>query len=130
MRFARPPRRRATESVVPMINVVFLLLIFFMMTARIAPPPPFEMTLPIADATQPLSEERTLYLSADGDAALSGLLGDQAWQALAAQGMQGGGDAPLTIRADADLPASQLAAILSRLAGLGITSVDLAIRIP
>ncbi|TMV56360.1 biopolymer transporter ExbD, partial [Thioclava sp. BHET1] len=30
MRFAEPPRKPRTESIVPMINVVFLLLIFFL----------------------------------------------------------------------------------------------------
>ena len=126
MKFARPNRRRMTESVVPMINVVFLLLIFFMMSARIAPPPPFDMTLPVAAHDAPLDEKMTLYLSAEGVAGLGGQTGAQAWAALAAADKQTG----LTLRGDAQLPAPQLASVLARLARLGFASVDLALRAP
>ncbi|MFC6760361.1 ExbD/TolR family protein [Sulfitobacter porphyrae] len=112
------------SSVVPMINVVFLLLIFFMMTARIAPPPPFEMTLPASDSETPLEETATLYLGRDGVLWFRGAEGAQAWTML-------GGHDPnekLTLRGDAQASATALAGVLRRLAGMGITSVELALR--
>ena len=122
MRFARRARRRLPESVVPMINVVFLLLVFFLLTARIAPAPPFDVTLPDADATTPPEAERILHLGADGTLALEDARGAAVWAAL------GDGTGSLTVRADADLPAAELARILSRLAAAGITDVTLTVR--
>jgi biopolymer transport protein ExbD len=109
-----------------MINVVFLLLIFFMMTARIVPSPPFDLTLPNAVSGDDLAEETTLYLSADGLAAFGGHVQDKAWAAIAAAPPI----ARLAIRADAGLPAHELASVLTRLAGLGVTAFDLAVQQP
>ncbi|CUH67337.1 protein TolR [Thalassovita gelatinovora] len=126
MQFKRPSRRRTTESVVPMINVVFLLLIFFMMSARIAPAPPFDLTLPTAVQNAALEEDRALYLSADGAVGFQGLLGAKAWAALGVLDKT----QELTVRADADLPAPMLAAVLAKLAAMGISSASLALRAP
>ncbi len=122
MRFARPPRRARPESVVPMINVVFLLLIFFLMTAEIAPPPPFELALPEAEAEGRRGDEAVLTL-AEGRAVYAGAEGAAAWAALAS-------DAPrrLTIRADAAMPAAELAAALTRLSAIGVAETELAVR--
>jgi biopolymer transport protein ExbD len=122
MRFARPPRRPRPESVVPMINVVFLLLIFFLMTAEIAAPPPFELALPEAEAPDRTEDAAVLAL-AEGEAAFAGARGAAAWAALAEAA-----PARLTLRADADMPAAELAAALARLAALGIGPVELAVR--
>ena len=126
MQFARTPRRRPSESVVPMINVVFLLLIFFMMSARIAPPPPFDLTLPATAQDAPLREEVSIYLSSTGKIAVQGVEGDAAWAQLntldTAQSV--------TLRADAALPAPALAKTLSRLAGAGFANIVLAVRAP
>ena len=126
MRFTAPRRRQAPESVVPMINVVFLLLIFFMMSATIMPAPPFDLTLPQTQSQGDVTGDLTLYLSADGSAAFDGLLGDAAWEGLAARAT----DAPLTIRADAGLATSALAQTLARLAEIGQAEVELVIRNP
>ena len=126
MRFARPPARRRGEAVVPMINVVFLLLIFFMMSATIAPAPPFDLALPRAEGAGEAPADRALYLAADGALSYAGAEGAAAWEALAAQPP----DAPLVVRADAALPAPQLAALLTRLAGAGIPEVSLTVRRP
>ncbi len=123
MRFATPSRRRPTESIVPMINVVFLLLIFFMMTARIAPPRPFDLTPPQAESERALDRQRVLYLSKQGELAFGPLLGDAVWPALSAAG-----HGPLILRADLELPAPVLAKTLGRLAAVGITEVTLAVR--
>ena len=110
------PRRRPAEAIVPMINVVFLLLIFFLMTAEIAPQ---------AAAQDEAAPEHILFLAADGTPSYGGTTGGAAWQALAGRA---GGNAPLLIRADTDLPAATLARVMSRLAGLRITDVTLATR--
>jgi len=122
MRFARPARRRLPESVVPMINVVFLLLVFFLLTAQIAPAPPFEVSLPEAATTTPPEAERVLHLGADGTPALGEARGADVWAALAT------GEGRLTVRADADLPAADMARILSRLSAAGVADVTLTVR--
>lgn len=127
MRFARPPRRRLAESVVPMINVVFLLLIFFMMSARIAPAPPFELSLPVSESDAALLEEDvTLYVSAEGTLGFRGVVEADAWTALQTVDKE----QRLSIRADADLPSPKLAKVLAQLADIGIESVDLAVGNP
>lgn len=126
MRFTRPPRRRFAESVVPMINVVFLLLIFFMMSARIAPAPPFELSLPVSQSETALEEDMTLYISSENVVGFRGATDAEAWAALRA--VETG--RRLTIRADAELSTPELAAVLSRLAGIGMGAVDLAVRKP
>ena len=125
MRFSRPRPPRALDAAVPMINVVFLLLIFFMMATRIAPPAPFEITLPQTPAETPLTGEDVLHIAADGTLGFRGLQGDASLTAL-----EGGAPERLILRADAALPAPQLAQLLTRLASFGVTSVDLAIRTP
>ena len=126
MRFSQPPARPKAESIVPMINVVFLLLIFFMMTARITQPAPFDVTSPEAQSDQEPQDISTLYVAADGQLGLNGQRGDAVWDALAL--LPDGG--PLTLRADAALPARDLSRILTRLAGVGITAVDLVVAQP
>jgi biopolymer transport protein ExbD len=107
-----------------MINVVFLLLIFFMMTARIAPAPPFDLKLPQGESEEAVADTATLYVSAAGMIALDGQTGEDAWAALET----GGSAEQVTIRADADLPAQDLAAILSRLARAGVAQFSLVVR--
>ena len=108
----RPPHRRtAPEPVVAMINVVFLLLIFFLMTAQISAPAPFEIVLPRARGGDP-GQAATLYLSASGDLAFLDLRGEAALRDAATH-------TPLTVQADARLPAQRLAEVLARLARAG-----------
>ena len=126
MRFPAPRSRPRSESDVPMINVVFLLLIFFMISSELAPAPPFDVRPPEAageDDAAPRADD-TLHLSADGEIAWGELRGDAAILGLA------GRDAasPLVLRADAAVPATEVAALLRRLAGIGIADVTLATR--
>ncbi|WP_417723842.1 ExbD/TolR family protein [Salipiger sp.] len=111
------PRRPRPEPVVPMINVVFLLLIFFLMTAEIAPPQPFPVAPPVAsgDMSEPAP---ALFVSADGQIAFGAERGSDALAAATRAG-------PVTLRADAALPATELAGILARLGALGAGSVAL-----
>tara|TARA_R110002167_G_scaffold346596_2_gene557341 strand:+ start:53882 stop:54265 length:384 start_codon:yes stop_codon:yes gene_type:complete len=126
MQFSKPRARPKADSIVPMINVVFLLLIFFMMTARITQPAPFDVTPPKAQSEQEPQDAATLYVAADGQLGLDGQSGDTVWDALAL--LPDG--APLTLRADAALPARDLSRILARLADAGITAVDLVVARP
>ena len=126
MRFSMPPRRSASESVVPMINVVFLLLIFFMMSATIMPAPPFDVSLPETDAQIAVAGKMDIYVSASGEVSFQGALNDAAWAVLAAQPAVN----TVTLRADADLSAQKLARVVSRLARIGHTQIEIAIRVP
>jgi biopolymer transport protein ExbD len=119
MRFDAPRPVRPREPVVPMINVVFLLLIFFLMAASIAPPEPFAVTLPVAAGEDPGVPGEVLFLGADGGLALGAARDEAVFAALA------GHDGALEIRADAGLPAAALAALLPRLAAVGVAEATL-----
>ena len=124
MRFGpQTPVRQPRENVVPMINVVFLLLIFFMLAAQLSPPDPFEIAPPDGDAAEALPDEAALFVSASGDLAFGEARGDAVFALLQARGE----DAPLPVRADADLPAGTLAALLPRLAAAGVSDIALAV---
>lgn len=124
MEFSLPERRRQSEPALPMINVVFLLLIFFLMSAQIVTPPPFEVTPPTARSSGAPQEDVVLHISADGAVALADAGGPDVWQALTA--IPAKDRSALLIRADAALPAAELAGILSRLAGIGFAQIQLA----
>ncbi len=121
-----PPRRRPrTESIVPMINVVFLLLIFFLMTSRLAQPEPFEVTPPNADLEAESKADQTLYIDATGKLHFDGAEGEAALAMLAASSA----NAPVVVlRADARLEARTLAGILTKLAAAGLSRAELVVR--
>ncbi|MDX2482118.1 MAG: biopolymer transporter ExbD [Pseudodonghicola sp.] len=121
-----PPRRSPPrESVVPMINVVFLLLVFFLMTSQIAPPDPVEVAPPISVGGAPVDHGTRLFVGADGIARLDGISGDAALAALAARDPDSD---PVILAADAEVPAATIARLMRRLAGLGLTRVELSVQ--
>lgn len=120
MDFATAPRRARSESIIPMINVVFLLLIFFLMTAQIVPPAPIEVSPPLAAGEELEADPGALYLAANGDMAFGAARGAEVFAALGARGAE-----PLVIWADARLEAGTLAAVMPKLAALGIVDVQL-----
>lgn len=125
MTFDPPPRPARGENIVPMINIVFLLLIFFLLTATIAPPDLFPVTPPEAEGvTAQLPPGTPLHVSADGALALGPLRDEEALAALAGHGV------PLVLRADAALPGSELASLLTRLSALGVNEIDLTVSTP
>lgn len=131
MEFPAPKRRTRSESIVPMINVVFLLLIFFLMTAQIAPPEPFDVTPPRADTGAPAQGPLTLYLSPEGTPGFGDTRGDEALTALAqamaqscAQPCEPSGR-EILLRADAQSPATALTRLMPQLAAMGLTRVQL-----
>lgn len=119
MRLDSPRPARPRENVVPMINVVFLLLIFFLMTAVIAPPEPFGVALPRAAGGDTPAPGATLFVGPDGALAYGQARGAAVFDALA------GHDGVLEIRADAALPAEELARLLPRLASAGVADIAL-----
>ncbi|MFV1465837.1 MULTISPECIES: ExbD/TolR family protein [unclassified Phaeobacter] len=118
-----PPRRMRTESIVPMINVVFLLLIFFLMTSRLAQPDPFEVTPPAAALEGEPTSDAVLFIDATGRLNFDGHEGTAALSRLAdASGKT------IQLRADARLPATELARILRQLAAAGLSRAELVVR--
>ncbi len=135
MDFSDTPRRSAQENLLPMINVVFLLLIFFLISARLTPPEPFSVTPPQATAVAEAEGAFTLYIGADGQMGYHDTMGDAAFVSLEAALAAYCADAAcaadlpiLTLRADAALPAARLAALLPRLAGLGVAKLELVVE--
>jgi len=122
MDFATPRRRRPSEAIVPMINVVFLLLIFFLMSAQITPPAPFDVTLPESASDNAARPADTLYMDAEGRLAFNAARGSAVYDAIAARAVP---DTPLQIRADARLEAQALARLLPELAARGILEIEL-----
>ncbi|EDZ44945.1 transport energizing protein, ExbD/TolR family [Rhodobacterales bacterium Y4I] len=120
-----PPRRPRSESIVPMINVVFLLLIFFLMTSRLAKPDPFEVTPPEAALDTEAAAEAVLYVDAQGQMHFDGTGGEAAIARLAAAGA---GSSVVQLRADAGLEAAALARILRQLAAAGLSRAELTVR--
>jgi len=122
MKFPDDPRpSRPREAVVPMINVVFLLLIFFLLTAVIATPPPIDnLRLPSAVGPGSKADQAALYVGADGELAFGEARGPVALAAAAAAL----GDR-LDLRVDANLPAAELARVLSSLSEAGVTETRL-----
>jgi biopolymer transport protein ExbD len=116
-----PERRTPPESIVPMINVVFLLLIFFLMTATIAPPEPFKVTPPESTAEEAAEVDQPLFVRADGRLAWGEHQGDAAILALGEAAVGRPGGLPLVIRADRAVPGAEIARLLVRLAGVGIS---------
>jgi len=113
-------RRGARDSnIVPMINVVFLLLIFFLMTAQITPPAPLEVSPPSAEVTPSENlREGILFIASDGGLAYEAARDEAVFDLIPA-------NEPLRIRADQSLDAQGLAALLPRLAAIGVSDVTL-----
>ena len=111
MHIDMPPRRSRSESIIPMINVVFLLLIFFLLTAQIARQVPFDLTPPDSESEIAAADLDVLYVSAGGELAYNEARGDAVWPEIGARET----DDPLEIRADAGTPASLVAGLLAQL---------------
>jgi biopolymer transport protein ExbD len=126
MQFSDPPRKAASENLLPMINVVFLLLIFFLIAATLAAPEPFAVTPPTASTGAEPGEGAVIYLGADGALGFEGARDGAIWPALIAWRADCGAECPvLRLRADAGARAPDLAALMAQLAELGFARVAL-----
>lgn len=132
MDFRDPPPRKVAENLLPMINVIFLLLIFFLLAAQLTRPEPFPITPPEARTQAEAEGSFTLHIAADGRIGYLDTTDDAALAAIAAARSAHCATADcqvepprLTLRADAALPATRLAALMPRLATLGFAQVEL-----
>ncbi|KAB7615856.1 biopolymer transporter ExbD [Amylibacter sp. SFDW26] len=121
MNFQPPQKRQTSESIIPMINVVFLLLIFFLMTAEITPPEPFEVNLPTAELDQEPKSETVLYVSEEAVLGFEGIVGPKVLDALTAQADK---QSPLKLQADGTVAAVEIAKILKILTENGFSNVE------
>lgn len=120
------PRRRqnSEENVLPLINIVFLLLIFFMVAGSLHTRAPFEVSPPgtkFADESTP--GNAVLAIGADGALAFAGQRLEPA--ALAARLGERDSESPLQVKADSELPASELTALLASIRSAGVTRIRL-----
>ncbi|MDO6800042.1 ExbD/TolR family protein [Shimia thalassica] len=122
MQFARTRTRKANESTIPMINVVFLLLIFFLMTAQITPPEPFEVTPPEASVYAPATGQLVLHVSAEGEMAFGDAHGEEDVLAALDDFVE---EDELMLRADRGVPADLIASLLPKLAQAGVRHLNL-----
>lgn len=75
MKLARPAKRQAPETIIPLIDVVFFLLVFFMLIGRMDATAPFDVTPATALTGSDMpGGGATLSISADGVMALDGAL--------------------------------------------------------
>lgn len=124
MDFSQPKKRRQSEPALPMINVVFLLLIFFLMSAQIVTPPPIDVTLPTTQQGGSPEDDLRLHIDAQGVLAQADLRDAAVWEMLAQAPVPT--KTKVLIRADAMLPAADLASVLAQLSALGFTTIQLA----
>lgn len=128
MKLPAPPREsRIDIDMVPMINFAFLLLIFFMLTGTVASGELLNIKPPLS-ATQSAAEPgaNVLLMSADGQV----VLGRNAFkpEELEAQVRQWRAEhigELLQVKADAELPATQVVKVLETLRAAGIEKVSL-----
>ncbi|MEM5475514.1 biopolymer transporter ExbD [Pacificibacter sp. AS14] len=133
MQFIDPERRTPPESIVPMINVVFLLLIFFLMTAQIAPPEPFPVAPPSAVSDSQADGDLILYVNADGLIAFQDIEGEDTALLTLQHALDrhckvescASATPPVLLRADGDVSAETIAALLPKLGSAGFTAVQL-----
>lgn len=126
--FHTPPRRRSEDDrILPLINVVFLLLIFFMIAGQLSATDPFEVEPPVsASAAEPGEEEIVIHVAADGQLALDGdEVQEAAMLSAVAERMQAARPGPLRLKADGDLPATELVALMERLREAGVENLTL-----
>lgn len=124
MQIDMPKRRPRSESIIPMINVVFLLLVFFLLTAQLSPPEPFALTPPDSASDLPSQDRGVLYVSAEGELAYDEARGDAVWTLIVARDS----DEPLEICADGATEASRIAALLKRLRDISQTGAQLVVN--
>ncbi|MEQ9695550.1 biopolymer transporter ExbD [Shimia sp. SDUM112013] len=120
--FSTPRKKPSTEAVLPMINVVFLLLIFFLMTTRIATQAPFAVVPPVTELESQSENTPVIFMSAEGVLFFEGIEGDAVLGLLEPRAIA---PYPLTLRADAEVSAKNVAALLARLRDMGITSINI-----
>ena len=123
MRLARPQKRPQSEGTITLINVVFLMLIFFLIAGTLTPPQDNDITMISAETGEPVQPPDTLSARANGQLYFRGrFISVETFLTGLRQTNLGG---PLMVRivADKELPALKLIDLVSKLRGLGVSSV-------
>lgn len=78
MKLRRRPQRRAPETIIALIDVVFFLLVFFLLIGRMDATAPFEVLPPVASRGSAMpGGGATVSVSQAGDLALDGVALDR-----------------------------------------------------
>ncbi len=117
--------RSQDESVLPLINIVFLLLIFFMIAGTLTRPELFPVEPPESRGeAEPEGDGLELLLDADGRLALENT--PVTLEDLGARLKEHGEDTPhVRLKADAEVPAHRLMAVMDALRGAGVDKLTL-----
>ncbi|MGH8518058.1 MAG: ExbD/TolR family protein [Panacagrimonas sp.] len=122
-----PPRARADDAMLPLINVVFLLMVFFMLVGALSPPEAFELVPPRSNTLNPADAGgRSLIVAADGRLGLGReAFAQEQLAAHAATWLAQNPGAVLQVKADAAAEAQSVLEVLEVLQAAGITKVEL-----
>ena len=116
----RPPApRRARDSTIALINVIFLMLIFFLITGTLAPPMDRDLELVDTSGLEGREPPDALVLHADGTLSFRGRPTDAETHMAAREA------GPVRIVPDRNVPGSRLIAVAGDLRRNGATSVIL-----
>lgn len=129
MKLKRPTRRRPSESIIALIDVVFFLLVFFMLVGRMDATAPFEVepAMALTGSDMP-GGGTTLSVSETGTFALDGTpLGEE--QVLGALADLLAGDPALLVRVNAHRNAQlrHVLPVVARIEALGAQDVMLVV---
>jgi len=126
MRFHRPDKTETPETMLPMINIVFMLLIFFMLLANFNASAPFPVVPPKADGSLPTPQGLTIFVAADGRIAVDGAEVSPSALVPRMLGRLNANPPPVVwLRADRDVEADRVIAVMERLRVAGVTALRL-----
>ena len=125
MKINEAPRKRETENLLPLVNVVFLLLIFFMVAGSFTSPELYNVALPYSDSgiTSDLDELK-IIIDRHGNLALNDQIvtldsiADEIKMYITAS-------KSLQLKADADADASLVVELIERLSATNIDTVQI-----
>lgn len=115
-------RAQDGNRLISLINIVFLLLIFFMLMSSYAPPSSDRVTLPQAQAPTVHMDQDAAALTVTANGTV--LMGQRTVDLNALKPVP----AHVQLLADRDLLAADLAVVLGRLEGAGVSKVSLVTR--
>lgn len=131
MQFKPPRKKRETETVLPLINLVFLLLIFFLMVGQLSATDPFRVDPARSTSGDTAARSEMLILVGfDGQLAIDGEITDDASLAgrvrdRMAEDPSGQTRVDVRLKADARTEATRVVDIMRALRDAGVDQVQL-----
>ncbi|MCB1387487.1 MAG: biopolymer transporter ExbD [Nitratireductor sp.] len=121
MKLVRPAKRRQSENMVALINVVFLLLVFFLVAGTLAAPPDNEVDLVSLSDKGAAPPPDMVFVRPDGTITWQGEVASVGKVVANWRETSHEDERPLRIAADRELPAVELIATIRalRTAGAG-----------